>query len=36
VIVNHSTHWTQLVVILVVMLGISAQLLWWARRQGWW
>ena len=36
VIVNHSTHWTQLVVILVVMLAISAQLLWWARRQGWW
>jgi magnesium transporter len=36
VIVNESTHWTQLAVILVVMLSISSVLLVWARRQGWW
>jgi Mg2+ and Co2+ transporter CorA len=36
VIVNDSTHWAQLVVILVVMLTISSALLVWARRQGWW
>jgi magnesium transporter len=36
VIVNKSTHWTQLVVILVVMLSVSSVLLVWARRQGWW
>ena len=36
VIVNESTHWAQLVVILVVMLTISSALLVWARRQGWW
>ena len=36
VIVNDSTHWTQLVVVLVVMVTISLMLLTWARRQGWW
>ena len=36
VIVNDSTHWAQLAVILVVMLTISSALLVWARRQGWW
>ena len=36
VIVNDSTHWSQLIVILVVMLTISSALLVWARRQGWW
>jgi magnesium transporter len=36
VIVNESTHWAQLAVILVVMLSISSVLLVWARRQGWW
>ncbi|MEO6511904.1 MAG: CorA family divalent cation transporter [Nocardioides sp.] len=36
VIVNGSTHWAQLVVILVVMLAMSSTLLVWARRQGWW
>ena len=36
VIVNESTHWTQLVIILAVMASISLLLLTWARRQGWW
>jgi Mg2+ and Co2+ transporter CorA len=36
VIVNESTHWTQLIIILVVMVTISLMLLTWARRQGWW
>jgi Mg2+ and Co2+ transporter CorA len=36
VIVNESTHWTQLAVILAVMATISSLLLIWARRQGWW
>jgi Mg2+ and Co2+ transporter CorA len=36
VIVNRSTHWVQLTVVLVLMLSISASLLRWARRQGWW
>jgi magnesium transporter len=36
VIVNQSTHVTQLVVVLVVMLTVSGLLLHWAHRQGWW
>lgn len=36
VIVNQSTHWAQLVVLVVVMLVISGTLLRWARKQGWW
>ncbi len=36
VIVNDATHWVLLAVVLVVMFGISALLLRWARRQGWW
>jgi magnesium transporter len=36
VIVNATTHWTQLVIVLLVMLAVSALLLRWARRQGWW
>ena len=36
VIVNSSTHWAQLIVVLAVMLSISLLLLTWARRQGWW
>ena len=36
VIVNDSTHWSQLIVILIVMLTISSALLVWARRPGWW
>jgi Mg2+ and Co2+ transporter CorA len=36
IIVSDSSHVVALVVVLLVMLAISAQLLRWARRQGWW
>jgi magnesium transporter len=36
VIVNSSTHWTHLVVVLCLMAVISGLLLRWARKQGWW
>jgi Mg2+ and Co2+ transporter CorA len=36
VIVNDTTHWGQLAVILVVMLTMSGILLRWAKHQGWW
>jgi Mg2+ and Co2+ transporter CorA len=36
VIVNQSTHVGQLVVLLVVMGLMSALVLFWARRKGWW
>ena len=36
VIVNDATRYTELAVVLVVMLAISLTLLFWARRQGWW
>ena len=36
VIVNQSTHVTQLVIVVAVMLTMSALLLQWAHRQGWW
>jgi magnesium transporter len=36
VIVNDSTHVGQLVVLLSVMAVMSATLLLWARRKGWW
>ena len=36
VIVNTSTHWTQLILVLIVMAMMSTVLLIWARRQGWW
>jgi len=36
VIVNDSTHYTQLFVVLVVMATISGLLLHWAHKQGWW
>jgi Mg2+ and Co2+ transporter CorA len=36
VIVNQRTHVTQLVVVVAVMLTMSALLLRWAHRQGWW
>ena len=36
VIVNSSTHWGQLILVLSVMLIISGLLLRWAHRQGWW
>jgi Mg2+ and Co2+ transporter CorA len=35
-IVNESTHWGQLVVVLAVMVTMSGILLRWAKRQGWW
>jgi Mg2+ and Co2+ transporter CorA len=36
VIVNSQTHWVALVVLLAVMVAMSAVLLGWARRKGWW
>ena len=36
VIVNDRTRPVQLAVVLVVMAAMSAMLLRWARRQGWW
>ena len=36
VIVNGSTRWWPLVILLVVMLTLSLILLRWAKRQGWW
>jgi len=36
VIVNDSTNWPWLIVLLVAMIGLSLVLLRWARRQGWW
>ena len=36
VIVNDETHYRSVAVLLLVMLTMSAVLLRWARRQGWW
>jgi magnesium transporter len=36
VIVNSSTHWGQLAVVLAVMAAMSGILLRWTKRQGWW
>jgi len=36
VIVNQSTHWVALGILLLIMLIISLILLRWARKQGWW
>jgi Mg2+ and Co2+ transporter CorA len=36
VIVNDSTKWTSLTILLLIMLAISLILLRWARKQGWW
>jgi magnesium transporter len=36
VIVNESTRWLPLIILLLIMLAISLILLRWARRQGWW
>ena len=36
VIVNQSTHVTQLIIVVAVMLTMSGLLLHWAHRQGWW
>jgi magnesium transporter len=36
VIVNESTHWVWLAILLLIMLIMSAILLRWAHKQGWW
>ena len=36
IIVNSRTDFGQLAVVLAVMVAISAALLRWAKRQGWW
>jgi magnesium transporter len=36
VIVNAQTHYTQLIIVLVIMAGISGILLRWTKKQGWW
>jgi len=36
VIVNASTHWVILIILLVIMLIMSGILLRWTKRQGWW
>lgn len=36
VIVNGSTHWVALTVLMVIMLALALLLLRWAKRQGWW
>ena len=36
VIVNDSTHWVLLIILLAIMLAMSGLLLRWSKRQGWW
>jgi hypothetical protein len=36
VIVNQSTHWVALSILLLIMLIISLIMLRWAHKQGWW
>jgi magnesium transporter len=36
VIVNSSTHWVALSILLLIMLAMSLILLRWAHKQGWW
>jgi magnesium transporter len=36
VIVNESTHWVLLIILLTIMAVLSLYLLRWAKRQGWW
>ena len=36
VIVNESTHWVMLIILLSVMIALSLVMLRWAKRQGWW
>jgi magnesium transporter len=36
VIVNDSTHWVLLIILLTIMAALSLVLLRWAKRQGWW
>ena len=35
-IVNDRTHWVGLIIVLAVMIAMSAWLLRWTKRQGWW
>ena len=36
VIVNESTHWVMLIILLAIMTVLSLVMLRWAKRQGWW
>jgi magnesium transporter len=36
VIVNESTRWIPLIIVVLIMVAISLALLRWARQQGWW
>jgi magnesium transporter len=36
IIVNDSTHWVQLAIVLAIMIALSGTLLRWAKHQGWW
>jgi magnesium transporter len=36
VIVNGSTHWPLLIILLAIMVALALLLLRWAKRQGWW
>ncbi|MFD1079639.1 CorA family divalent cation transporter, partial [Longispora fulva] len=36
VIVNSSTHWPLLIILLALMVSLALLLLRWAKRQGWW
>jgi Mg2+ and Co2+ transporter CorA len=36
VIVNQSTHWVLLIILLAIMTAMSLVMLRWAKRQGWW
>jgi magnesium transporter len=35
-IVNESTRWIPLIMVVLIMVAISLALLRWARLQGWW
>jgi uncharacterized protein (DUF983 family) len=35
-IVNESTRWIPLIIVVLIMVAISLALLRWARQQGWW
>ena len=35
-IVNESTRWIPLIIVVLIMVAISLAMLRWARQQGWW